>query len=49
MMKDLQRYIEAKRDPLAEGATPISALVAECSGQIVGVAIMRDEEVRYIV
>ncbi len=47
VMEDIQRYLQAKRDPLAEGATPISALVAKCSNQIVGVAVLRDEEVSH--
>lgn len=45
VVEDVERYITAKRDPLVEGATPISALVAKCADQVVGVAILRDEQV----
>ena len=46
VLEDVERCVEAKRDPLAEGGTPLSALVAKCAGQVVGVAVMRDEKVR---
>ena len=46
MIEDVNRYIQAKRDPLNEDATPISALVAKCSDQVVGVVVLRDEEVK---
>ena len=42
---DVKRYVEARRDRLGEGATPLSAVVAECAHQVVGVAILRQEEV----
>lgn len=45
VVEDVERYVEAKRDPLTEGGTPNSALVAKCAGQVVGVAVMRDEKV----
>lgn len=45
MVKDVQRYLQAKRDPLSEGSTPISVLVATCYQQVVGVAVLREEEV----
>lgn len=48
VVEDVERYITAKRDPLVEGATPISALVAKCADQVVGVAILRDEHVWHI-
>ena len=46
MVEDVKRYVEARRDPLVEGGTPLSALVAKCAGQVVGVAVMREEAVR---
>jgi len=49
LLLDTQRFLDAKRDPLSEGSTPLYVLVAECSGQLVGVCVMRDEEVRYSV
>ena len=45
VIADVKRYVEARRDPLGEGATPLSAVVAECAHQVVGVAILRQEEV----
>lgn len=45
VIADVRRYVEARRDPLGEGATPLSAVVAECAQQVVGVAIVRQEEV----
>ena len=47
VLEDVERYITAKRDPLVEGATPLSALVAKCANQVVGVAILRDERVQH--
>ncbi len=46
LSEDVKRYIDGKRDPLLEGGTPISALVAKCANQVVGVAVLRDEKVR---
>ena len=48
VVADVKRYVEARRDPLGEGATPLSAVVAECAHQVVGVAIVRQEEVSAI-
>ena len=45
VIADVKRYVETRRDPLGEGATPLSAVVAECAHQVVGVAIVRQEEV----
>ena len=45
VMTDVVRSVERGRDGMKEGATPISALVAECADQIVGVAVVRKEEV----
>lgn len=45
VMEDVQRYMQAMRDPLEEGGTPISVLVARCADQVVGVAVMRNEKV----
>lgn len=45
VIADVKRYVEARRDLLGEGATPLSAVVAECAQQVVGVAILRQEEV----
>ena len=45
VIADVKRYMEARRDFLGEGATPLSAVVAECAQQVVGVAILRQEEV----
>ena len=42
---DVTVYLAGKRDRLSEGATSLSAVVAKCSGQVVGVAVLRDEEV----
>ena len=48
VVADVKRYVEARRDPLGEGATPLSAVVAKCAHQVVGVAIVRQEEVSAI-
>ena len=44
-MADVVRSVEGGRDSVKEGATPLSAMVAECAGQVVGVAVVRREEV----
>ena len=44
-MGDVVRGVEGGRDGVKEGATPLAAMVVECAGQIVGVAIIRREEV----
>ena len=49
LSEDVQRYVDGRRDPLVEGATPISALVAKCADQVVGVAVLRNERVRFLV
>ncbi|PIK43371.1 putative cilia- and flagella-associated protein 61 [Apostichopus japonicus] len=41
LIKDLETYLQAKRDP---DGTPIQALVATCLNQIVGISITRQEE-----
>ena len=46
VMSDVVRGVEGGRDGVKEGATPINAMVAECASQIVGVAIIRREEVK---
>lgn len=48
VMGDVGRYVEGRRDPLGEGATPLFAAVAVCAGQVVGVAVLRQEEVGVI-
>ena len=48
-MEDVRRYVGAGRDPLGEGATPLCAVVAECADQVVGVAVIRQEEVESII
>lgn len=45
IISDVTQYTQAKRDPNNEGGTPISAVVAKCSDQVVGVAVVRTEEV----
>ena len=45
IVRDVTVYLAGKRDMLNEGATPLSAVIAKCSGQVVGVAVLRDEEV----
>ena len=47
--EDVKRYVEGKRDPLVEGGTPISALIAKCANQVVGVAVLRKERVRILI
>ena len=44
-MSDVVKGVEGGRDGVKEGATPLSAMVAECANQIVGVAVVRREEV----
>ena len=46
VMCDVRRYVEGRRDPVEEGATPLFAAVAQCMEQVVGVAVLRQEEVR---
>ena len=46
VMSDVVRGVEGGRDSIKDGATPLSALVAECADQIVGVAVVRREEVK---
>ena len=45
IVSDVTQYTLAKRDPNNEGGTPISAVVAKCSNQVVGVAVLRTEQV----
>ena len=45
IVSDVTQYTLAKRDPNNEGGTPISAVVAKCSNQVVGVAALRTEQV----
>lgn len=45
ILSDVIGCISAKRDNLDEGATPISVVVAKCADQVVGVAVLRDEQV----
>ena len=45
MLEDIKRYVEAKRDPISLGGTTISAMVARCAEQVIGVAVLRNEEV----
>ncbi|XP_054551968.1 cilia- and flagella-associated protein 61 isoform X2 [Talpa occidentalis] len=46
ILEDLKQYNEARRDP---GGTPLQAYVAEVAGQIVGIAVIRDEmDIEYI-
>ena len=45
IVSDVTQYTVAKRDPNDEGGTPISAVVAKCSNQVVGVAVVRTEQV----
>ena len=42
---DVVKGVQGGRDGVRDGATPLSAMVAECANQIVGVAIVRREEV----
>ena len=46
IVNDVTQYIVAKRDPSNEGGTPIAAVIAKCAGQIVGVAVVRTEQVQ---
>ena len=43
---DLKKYLHASRDPIAEGACPLCAVVGVCAEQVVGVAVVRTEEVQ---
>ena len=45
IISDVAQYTLAKRDPNDEGGTPISAVVAKCSNQVVGLAVVRTEQV----
>lgn len=45
IISDVTQYTLAKRDPNNEGGAPISAVVAKCADQIVGVAVARTEQV----
>ena len=45
IVSDVTQYTLAKRDPNNDGGTPISAVVAKCSSQVVGVAVLRTEQV----
>ena len=45
VMSDVVNGVEGGRDRIEDGATPLSAMVAECADQIVGVAVVRREEV----
>ncbi|XP_004687196.1 PREDICTED: cilia- and flagella-associated protein 61 [Condylura cristata] len=46
ILEDLKQYNEARRDP---DGTPLQAYVAEVAGQIVGIAVIRDEmDIEYI-
>lgn len=46
LLQDLRQFSRARRD---DNGTPIQAYVAECGGQVVGVAITRQEEdIEYI-
>ena len=45
IINDVTQYTLAKRDPNNEGGSPISAVVAKCTDQVVGVAVVRTEQV----
>ena len=45
VVEGVRRFVEGRRDPVGEGATPLFAAVAVCADQIVGVAVLRQEEV----
>ena len=45
IVSDVTQYTVAKRDPNDEGGSSISAVVAKCSNQVVGVAVVRTEQV----
>ena len=49
IISDVTQYTLAKRDPNNDGGTPISAVVAKCSNQVVGVAVLRTEQVHLVV
>jgi hypothetical protein len=46
LLADLTQFNKARRD---DDGTEIQAFVAECNQQIVGVAVIRREEVRYAI
>jgi hypothetical protein len=46
IVSDVTQYTLAKRDPNNDGGTPISAVVAKCFDQVVGVAVVRTEQVQ---
>ncbi len=46
IVSDVTQYTLAKRDPNNDGGTPISAIVAKCFDQVVGVAVLRTEQVQ---
>lgn len=46
IVSDVTQYTVAKRDSSNEGGTPLSAVVAKCTGQVVGVAVVRTEQVQ---
>ena len=48
VISDVMSGVEGGRDGVREGATPLAVMVAECADQIVGVAIMRREDVRSV-
>ena len=48
IISDVTQYTLAKRDPNNDGGTPISAIIAKCSDQVVGVAVVRTEQVCYV-
>ena len=48
VMSDVVKGVEGGRDRVKEGATPLAAMVAECANQIVGVAVIRREEVNEV-
>lgn len=45
LLCDLNKYLQASRDPIVEGACPLCVVVGVCAEQVVGVAILRTEEV----
>ena len=49
IISDVTQYTLAKRDPSNEGGTPIAAVVAKCADQVVGVAVVRTEQVQELV
>jgi thioredoxin reductase len=44
IVKDVENYLTAKRDRIEEGATSLYVLVATCLDQVVGVAVVRQEQ-----